>query len=54
MRYAVVRKGADKEEIVFEENNISLCFSWIRKQIKTLDQDAGEDFRVIDRDFEKT
>ena len=54
MRYAVVRKSVDKEEIVFEEDNITLCFGWIRKQLKTLDQDAGDDFRVIDRDFEKT
>ncbi|WP_185933309.1 hypothetical protein [Rhizobium sp. P007] len=53
MRYAVIKKTEDGDQIVYEDNNMPQCFHWITKELERFPTIPKEDFRVADREFDQ-
>lgn len=52
MRYIVLLKGDGKERPVFEADDITRCFGWIRTQTKKFPEIQKGNYRIVDRDLD--
>ncbi|KWT81377.1 hypothetical protein ASB65_16810 [Agrobacterium tumefaciens str. B6] len=52
MRYIVILKYAGEESSVFEADDITRCFGWIRIQTRKFPEIQKGNYKIVDRDLD--
>ena len=52
MRYIVILKCAGEESPVFEADDITRCFGWIRTQTRKFPEIQKGNYKIVDRDLD--